>query len=153
MLKVVFTRLVYEPFYSQMRFGKGDLSGRFRAFPGFTSLTFQFLLMLLPDKLHIHSHFHPLVRFSLIKKFYPIMLCIRVLLLAKLSFLTEILDMGHSFLFLFPFLYIDSLSHTFLSTIKKTLSVSSQSFELLLTIRLLLLNFILIHQLSTHLNF
>lgn len=124
MLKVVLTRLVYdrlvyEPFYSQMRFGKGDLSGRFRAFPGFTSLTFQFLLMLLPDKLHIHSHFHPLVRFSLIKKFYPIMLCIRVLLLAKLSFLTKILDMGHSFLFLFPFLYIDSLSHTFLSTIKK----------------------------------
>ena len=46
MLKVVLTRLVYdrlvyEPFYSQMRFGKGDLSGRFRAFPGFTSLTFQ----------------------------------------------------------------------------------------------------------------
>ena len=46
MLKVVFTRLVYdrlvyEPFYLQMRFGKGDLSGRFRAFPGFTSLTFQ----------------------------------------------------------------------------------------------------------------
>ena len=77
--------------------------------------------MLSPDKLHIHSHFHPLVRFSLIKKFYPIMLCIRVLLLAKLSFLTKILDMGHSFLFLFPFLYIDSLSHTFLSTIKKNL--------------------------------
>lgn len=31
----------HEPFYPQMRFGKGDLSSRFRAFPRFTRFAFQ----------------------------------------------------------------------------------------------------------------